>query len=84
MGAVESIGALCLAIGLSLGGVLVALSSPRVAFLVIGLGATVTTAALLRLPLTSVPVALDGDSSVPVPNPVGLGKEPLPHEAAPQ
>jgi Major Facilitator Superfamily len=85
MGAVESLGALCLAIGLSLGGVLVALSSPRVAFLVIGLGATVTTAALLRLPLTRVAVAPDGDRSVPpVPSPAGLGKEPLPHEPAPQ
>ena len=38
MGAVESLGALGLAIGLSLGGALVALSSPRVAFLVVGLG----------------------------------------------
>ena len=85
MGAVESIGALCLAIGLSLGGVLVALSSPRVAFLMIGLGATVTTAALLRLPLTSVAVPPDGDRSVPpVPSPAVLGKEPLPHEPAPQ
>ena len=36
MGAVESIGALCLAIGLPLGGALVALSSPRAAFLVVG------------------------------------------------
>ena len=38
MGAVESIGALCLAIGLPLGGALVAISSARVAFLVLGLG----------------------------------------------
>jgi hypothetical protein len=49
MGAVESLGALCPAIGLSLGGALVALSSPREAFLVVGLGATATTAAFLRL-----------------------------------
>lgn len=49
MGAVESLGALCLAGGLALGGMLVALSSPRVAFLVVGLGAVGATATLLRL-----------------------------------
>ena len=49
MGAVESLGALCLAIGLPLGGALVALSSPRIAFLVVGLGATASTAAFVRL-----------------------------------
>ncbi len=47
MGAVESLGALSLAIGVPLGGALVALSSPRVAFLVIGLGTAATAAALL-------------------------------------
>jgi len=51
MGAVESLGALCLAIGLSLGGILVALSSPRAAFAVVGFGAMATTAVLLRLSL---------------------------------
>jgi MFS family permease len=49
MGAVESLGALSLAIGLPLGGALVALSSPRIAFLVVGVGAAVSTAAFLRL-----------------------------------
>ncbi|HXW58753.1 MAG TPA: MFS transporter [Solirubrobacteraceae bacterium] len=49
MGALESLGALCLAIGLPLGGLLVALSSPRAAFLVVGLGALATTAVLLRV-----------------------------------
>jgi MFS family permease len=48
MGAAESLGAVCRAIGLPLGGVLVALSTPRIAFLVVGLGAVATTAALLR------------------------------------
>jgi hypothetical protein len=52
MGAAESLGALCMAIGLLLGGTLVALTSPRVAFLTVGLGAVATTGALLRLPLT--------------------------------
>jgi MFS family permease len=51
MGAVESLGALCMSIGLLLGGALVALSSPRVAFLIVGLGAIATTGALLRLSL---------------------------------
>jgi predicted MFS family arabinose efflux permease len=51
MGAVESLSALCRAIGLPLGAVLVALSSPRTAFAVVGLGAVITTAALLRLSL---------------------------------
>jgi hypothetical protein len=49
MGAVESMTALCLAIGLPLGGALVALSTPRVAFLVVGVGAVASAAALFRL-----------------------------------
>jgi Major Facilitator Superfamily len=49
MGAVESIGALCPGIGLLLGGVLVAASTPRIAFLVVGLAATAMTAAFLGL-----------------------------------
>jgi len=51
MGAVESLGALCLAGGLVLGGCLVALSSPRVAFLVVGVGAASTTALFAALSL---------------------------------
>lgn len=47
MGGVESLGALCVAIGLPLGGALVALSSPRTAFVVVGCGTAVTAAALL-------------------------------------
>ena len=49
MGAVESLGAMCLAIGLPLGGILVAISSARTAFLVVGLGTAATTVAFLRL-----------------------------------
>ena len=49
MGAVESLSALCRAIGLPLGGILVALSSPRIAFVIVGSGAVATTAALIRL-----------------------------------
>jgi MFS family permease len=49
MGAVESLGALGRAIGLPLGGVLVAISSPRAAFFVVGFGAAAVAPALLRL-----------------------------------
>ncbi len=51
MGAVESLTALTLAAGLPLGGALVALSSTRVAFLVVGLATATTTVAFLRLTL---------------------------------
>ena len=54
MSAVESISALSLALGLSLGGALVALSSPRAAFLVVGIGATAMTLAFLRLVLSGL------------------------------
>lgn len=49
MGAVESLGALCPAIGLLLGGVLVAVSSSRTAFLVVGLGAAAMTIVFVRI-----------------------------------
>jgi hypothetical protein len=61
MSAVESIGALSLALGLSLGGTLVALSSPRGAFLVVGLGATAMTFAFLRLALSGFDRRKAGD-----------------------
>jgi Major Facilitator Superfamily len=83
MGAVESVGALCLAIGLSLGGLLVALSSPRAAFLVIGLGATVTTIALLRIPLTGVAGPPGDDTATPSgPSPAGPYGESSPRQIA--
>ncbi len=88
MGAVESLTALCIAIGLPLGGALVALSSPRVAFLVVGLGAAATAVALLRLPLRGLQPAADGDESISVAaSPAGapgelLPPEPKPHEHA--
>lgn len=49
MGAVESIGALCTAFGLMLGGAVVALTSDRVAFYLVGVGAILTTGAFLRI-----------------------------------
>lgn len=48
MSAVESLSSLGLAFGLALGGVLVAVSSPRAAFLVVGLGTIAASAALQR------------------------------------
>jgi hypothetical protein len=51
MGAVESIGALSPAIGFSLGGAIVALDSPRLALVVAGGGAILTTAAFTKLDL---------------------------------
>lgn len=52
MGAVESLAALCLAVGLPLGGLLVAVSSTRSAFLIIGLAAMLTTPVFVRLSFT--------------------------------
>jgi hypothetical protein len=49
MGAAESLGALCVAIGLPLGGGLVALTSPRTAFVVVGAGAVLGGLALLQV-----------------------------------
>jgi hypothetical protein len=49
MSAVESIGALCPAIGFALGGAVTALSAPRVAMLMAGVAATAITFAFVRL-----------------------------------
>jgi MFS family permease len=49
MGAVESVGAIAPALGFSLGGALTALSSPRAAFAVAGVGAALSTIAFLRI-----------------------------------
>ncbi|HEX4187595.1 MAG TPA: MFS transporter [Solirubrobacteraceae bacterium] len=57
MAAVESIVALCVAVGLPLGGALVALTSPRAAFAVVGLGAAATTPLLLMLSLRGAAAA---------------------------
>lgn len=50
MGALEAIGALCPAIGLAMGGAIVAVSSARVGFLVIGTGGVVVTVLFARVP----------------------------------
>jgi MFS family permease len=84
MGTVESLGALCLAIGLPLGGLLVALSSTRVAFLVIGSGAVATTAAFVRLTMTGLePVTQDSSDAPGVASPPEEVVELRPHEPTP-
>jgi len=85
MGAVESLAALCRAIGLPLGGLLVALSSARVAFLVVGSGAVVTTVAFVRLTLIGLEPQTEGgglDAPAAGGPPEELGGL-LPHEPTP-
>jgi hypothetical protein len=65
MGAVESLGAICPAIGLTLGGTIAAIDSPRGAFLVAGLGATLITVAFVRLPLSALTPAAVAPAEVP-------------------
>jgi MFS family permease len=65
MGAVESLSAACPALGLAVGGALVAVSSPRTAFLVAGTGAAATTLGFLRLALQVKPDLDPGAGSVP-------------------
>jgi MFS family permease len=65
MGAAESLAALSLAFALPLGGALVALSSPRVAFLVLGLGTLATTVAFVRLTVLGLePTSAGGRDAV--------------------
>jgi len=66
MGATESLAALSLALGLPLGGALVALSSPRIAFLTLGVATLITTAAVARLAL-SLEAAGEGGSDAALP-----------------
>jgi predicted MFS family arabinose efflux permease len=67
MGAVESLGAISPAVGFILGSAITALSSPRIALLVAGIGASLSTIAFVRLPLgrltsaTPEPTAKDGE-----------------------
>lgn len=71
MAAVESVVALCVAIGLPLGGALAALTNPRVAFLVVGLGAAATTPLLLRFSMQGAAAAeqREGAPAPPAPAP---------------
>jgi MFS family permease len=80
MGAVESLTALCLAIGLPLGGALVALSSSRVAFLVVGLGTMGASITLLRISRRGpMPLMHVEEPALVAVNPVGELHEPSLH-----
>lgn len=81
MGAVESLGALCPAVGLSLGGALVAISSPRDAFLVVGLGAAATTAAFGRLALGRLEPAVDTQTEPLADTAEGHVRKPTPSDS---
>jgi len=83
MGAVESLGALCRAIGLPLGGVLVTLSSPRVAFLIVGLGAMLTIGALLGLSRRTLKEGGPEDDTGAPATPIGVQGESMPGAPAP-
>ena len=84
MGAVESLAALGLAIGLPLGGILVALSSTRIAFMTLGVGTIATTAAFLRLTL-GLKATTDGASEAqPAPSPQAPVEASLSQEPAPK
>jgi hypothetical protein len=64
MGALESLGAICPAIGLSLGGSLVALASARGAFLIAGLGAAAAAAGFVWLALGGIDSAAVEESPI--------------------
>jgi hypothetical protein len=67
MGALESLSAICPAIGLSLGGSLVALASARGAFLVAGVGAAVAAAGFVWLALGGIDSATSEESPTAAP-----------------
>jgi MFS family permease len=77
MGAVESLSALCLAIGLPLGGALVALTSTRAAFAVAGAGTLATTAAFVRLTRVGLERRQSGEAEAPPELLGGVPPEPL-------
>jgi MFS family permease len=79
MGAVESLNSLCVAIGLPLGGALVALSSPRVAFLVVGLGGTAASLALFRVTRGGPEPAAAEERASAAGLPVSELQQPSPH-----
>jgi MFS family permease len=63
MGAIESLSALCPLIGLPLGGALVALTTPRTAFLVVGIGTALAAFGLWRAVGAGSPTREDGEAS---------------------
>jgi MFS family permease len=77
MGAAESLGSLCIGLGLPLGGALVAVSSPRPAFVIVGAGAVLATVGLAQVHTTASqePVAVDEPAHVPSADPLLMSIE---------
>jgi predicted MFS family arabinose efflux permease len=70
MGLLESISAVSPALGLTLGGVLVAAGSPRFALIVVGIGACLTAIIFARIRLGAPTTLLSGtDLEIPAPGP---------------
>ncbi len=70
MGTLEAIGSLTPAIGLAIGGILVAVGSPRWAFLTVGVGAMLTTVMFARVPVDTAepePEPSPRETETPVP-----------------
>lgn len=77
MGACESIGSLCPALGLSLGGALIAAGDPRSAFVVAGAGAVLASGAFLALTLGGLRPSVAASAGPPAaPVPEGSRAEP--------
>lgn len=72
MGATESLGSLCIAGGLPLGGALVAIAAPRPAFVIVGAGACLGGLGLLGVAVGG-PVEQPPDGVVPAAEPTGEG-----------
>jgi predicted MFS family arabinose efflux permease len=83
MGALESLSAICPAIGLSLGGSLVALTSARGAFLVAGLGAVAAAAGFVWLALTGIEHAVHPAASPHAEERREAGLGEIPRESSP-
>jgi hypothetical protein len=64
MGGIESLGAVCVAIALPLGGLLTALTSPRTAFWIVGGGATLSTLGFVRLRVDGARAAVTDASAL--------------------
>ena len=77
MGAVESLNAVCPAIGFAIGGVLAVVSSPRDAYVLAGAGAVTTTVAFVRLSAGRLePVEEDTQKTGSEPQPPAPAPEP--------
>jgi MFS family permease len=83
MGALESLSAICPAIGLSLGGSLVALTSARGAFLVAGLGAAAAAAGFVWLSLAGIESAVPRAAPAPAEDRREAALGEIPRESSP-